>query len=88
MDEIAFAGGFGGTANSNYYLYTNQAYWTMTPYHFNGSVARMFFVSSSGYFSNTLVYSTYGVRPVINLRHDVTISGTGTSTDPYQVVGA
>ena len=29
-----------------------------------------------------------GVRPVINLASDVTLSGTGTASDPYIVEGA
>lgn len=29
-----------------------------------------------------------GVRPVINLASDVKVTGSGTSTDPYVVVGA
>lgn len=30
--------------------------------------------------------STSGVRPVINLASDVTITGSGTSSDPYVVI--
>ena len=37
-----------------------------------------------GYYSRVEL----GVRPVINLDASVTLSGTGTSTDPYTVVGA
>ena len=34
------------------------------------------------------VYIEYGVRPVINLKADVQLTGTGTANDPYVVVGA
>ena len=34
------------------------------------------------------VSSTSGVRPVINLRSDVEITGSGTTSDPFKVVGA
>ena len=57
----------------------------MSPYYFNstGSYAVVFYVYSSGGFSNNHVHGASGVRPVINLSADVTISGSGTSTDPY-----
>ncbi len=86
-DEVAFAGGVYGTNNTSYYLYNNQYYWTMSPYYFNstGSYAVVFYVYSSGGFSNNHVHGASGVRPVINLSADVTISGSGTSTDPYLV---
>lgn len=29
-----------------------------------------------------------GIRPVINIRSDTVLSGSGTSTDPFKVVGA
>ena len=46
-------------------------------------------LSGSIYNPNTdNVNNIYGIRPVINLRADVTLSGTGTSSDPYMVVGS
>ena len=87
-DEVVLAGGFGGTENQSYYLYTGQNYWTMSPYHFDpNSYARVFYVYSTGFLGNG-VPGVYGVRPVINLDANVTLSGTGTSTDPYVVEGA
>lgn len=58
----------------------------MSPGNF-GSVARVFFVSSYGYLdARNRVGTTYGVRPVINLKADATISsGDGTSSNPYVI---
>ena len=85
-DEVIYAGGFGGTTNSNYYLYTNQSYWTMSPYIFYGTYADVFIVISNSYFGYINVdNSTVGVRPVINLRADVKLTGGGTVSDPYIV---
>ena len=84
-DEVAYAGGVWATSNTSYYLYTNSAYWTMSPFNFAGSRARVFRVYSDGDLSNGNVNSSYGVRPVINLRGDLSVTGTGTSTDPYEV---
>ena len=87
-DEVVLAGGFGGSSNSSYYLYTGQRYWTMSPYVVNSAGARMFVMDSIGDLSASDVNETSGVRPVINLSADVTLSGRGTSTDPYVVEGA
>ena len=84
-DEVVLAGGFGGRNNTSYYLYTNQTYWTMSPSGFNGSNASVFRVPSSGYLTSFNVNSAWGVRPVINLKADVTISGSGTASSPYVV---
>ena len=87
-DEVAFAGGVNGSDNTSYYLYTGQNYWTMSPTYFDGrGWSGVFFVNSNGHLSWILVNSEYGVRPVINLKSDVTItSGDGTADDPYVVV--
>ena len=85
-DEVSMAGGVYGTSNSSYYLYTGQYYWTMSPYYFNSSGrAYVFVVNSSGGLSNWRVAYAYGVRPVLNLSADVTLTGSGTQTDPYVV---
>ena len=86
-DEVAYAGGVYGQTNNGYYLYTNQHYWTMSPHDFNGSYARVFYVYSDGFLLDSYVNGgTRGVRPVINLKADVTITGSGTISDPYVVV--
>ena len=88
-DEVAFAGGVYGTSNSSYYLYSNYAvYWTMSPYNFDGSIALVFRVSSSGSLNDYRVPSPYGVRPVINIRSDIELTGTGSQDNPFKVVGA
>ena len=87
-DEVAMAGGVYGQTNQSYYLYTNSAYWTMSPYLFNASFsfAFVFIVNSSGYLNGSNVSNTIGVRPVINLSADVTAkSGNGTSSKPYEI---
>ena len=90
-DEVVLAGGFGGSSNQNYYLYTNEHYWTMSPVRvISSGSASIFRVTSVGSLDNNTLYgyTTAGVRPVINLDASVQLSGTGTSTDPYKVEGA
>ena len=85
-DEVVLAGGFAGSSNNSYYLYTGEYYWTMSPSDFYSTGgARVFIVTSSGYFGSDNVNNANGVRPVINLKADVTITGEGTSSNPYKV---
>ena len=84
-DEAAMAGGVVGTNNTNYYLYTGQYYWTMSPYDSHGSSrSNLFRIDSSGNldsYSSTNI--TLSVRPVINLSPNSTLSGIGTIFNPY-----
>ena len=89
-DEIAYSGGaVGAMANTSFYLYTNQDYWTMSPYNYFGGMSYNFFVDYYGsYFASNGVNYSKGIRPVINLKSEVQLTGLGTTSDPYQVVGA
>ncbi len=87
-DEVAMAGGFGGTASTNYWLYTNQYYWAMSSWgYFSEGFARAWVTQEGGALWGAWeVRRSYGVRPVINLNADVTFSGgTGTSSNPFVV---
>ena len=88
MDEVVMAGGKWETANNSYYLYNGQNYWTMSPYLASSfPYARVFFVNGGGFLTNfDINSSTPGVRPVINLKSDITFnSGNGTLDNPYVV---
>ena len=78
------------SSNRNNYLYTGQHYWTMSPSYFNGSSARVFNVNSDGRLDLDYWYvnDSTGVRPVINLKADTPLTGSGTTSDPFKVVGA
>ena len=86
-DEVIMGGlPWNGTTASNY-LYTGQAYWTMTPYRVDslGGVD-VFSVDSTGALHSSFVDSMFGVRPVINLSADVKVTGSGTAGDPFVVL--
>ena len=88
VDEAAFAGGVYLSANPEYYLYTGQIYWTMSPSYFNSSTAHAYAwsVGSSGYLAANWVSTSYGVRPVVKLSADILITGgDGTKVNPYMV---
>ena len=87
-DEIAFAGSIAYTYNLSTYLQENTGtnwWWSLSPGFFGGSLARVWVVYS-GHLRNDYVGDGDGLRPVISLVSDATISrGTGTSEDPYVV---
>ena len=88
-DEMAMAGGLMNHENNKFYLYNGISYYTMSPSYFipSSTVSVVSNVRENGdltpYFDVRFVY---GVRPVINLKPDVTIlSGDGTSIAPYVI---
>ena len=91
-DEVALAGGrsyYNGaySSNSNYYLYNGKYYWALSPSYFisKGSHAYVWCVMPSGSL-NPWYYVAYshGVRPVINIKADTTITkGDGSSINPF-----
>ncbi len=85
MDEVWYAGG-NTPRNSSYYLYTDSEYWTMSPSCFDGSYAHVFLVNSHGTLGFDWVFVTLGVRPVLNLKADVQLTGSGSASDPFTVV--
>ena len=88
-DEAALAGVTWNNPKSSY-LNTGQYYWTMSPcYHFSSYGAYVFVVYDNGRLDdNEVLWTDSGVRPVINLKSAIAISGSGTTSDPFKVVGA
>ena len=90
IDEANMAGGIYNSVNTQYYLYTGQQYWTMSPSRFASglALASAWLVNTAGrlYYGSS-VSARLGVRPVVNLSADVLISGgDGTAINPYVVV--
>ena len=93
-DEAAMAGGLTPDVNNNsyianmdYYLYTGDWYWTMTPFGFSGGRAYVGHVSSDGHLTGGYVGDNDGARPVVSLNSDAISGGRGTMTDPFVVEG-
>ena len=87
-DEVTFAGGLYHQNNTSYYLnnQSNGSYWTMSPNSAGGGGnAGVFIVNSAGNLNSYSVNSTWGVRPVINLKANIKLTGQGTSSSPYEV---
>ena len=82
-DEVVFAGYAHIYQNDAVYLLENtgnEAWWTMSPFQNN-----MVFCVSYGNVTFNDFNSSAGVRPSIALNSDVTVTGSGTSEDPYIV---
>ncbi len=85
IDEVYLAGGYNAN-NYNYYLYTGDVYWTMSPHSFADNQAVVRFVGGNGYANYTTTVSyPYAIRPVINLKPDSLNTGDGTASNPYRI---
>ena len=84
-DEVAIAGGVYNTNNYNYYLSNGESFFTMTGAEYNNLTAYMFIVTNTGSISTAPTTSSYGIRPVINLEPTLTVSGSGTTENPYTI---
>ncbi|MCM1053112.1 MAG: hypothetical protein NC483_03980 [Ruminococcus sp.] len=88
-DEVAYAG-FIDNYNSgirNNYLTIGLTYWTISPSNFEAA-SKVYLVQESGFleFYHGLTTSKLYVRPIINLRSDVTFTGNGTQSNPFKVI--
>ncbi|MDY4544620.1 MAG: hypothetical protein SPE00_04830 [Bacilli bacterium] len=89
-DEVAMAGGVYGSSNSSYYLYTNQSYWSGSPFAFSSDSsfggAIEFNVNSLGDLGGTFVYTEHNdARPVVSLSSKAKLLGNGTYSNTYTV---
>lgn len=89
-DEIEYAGALIGVGNNNYYLYNSaivNPVWTMSPSKGNQDEFYPYTISTSGSLDDqTVGNQKKGVRPVINIRKDLSVVGKGTIDEPYELL--
>ena len=75
----------------NSYLTTGYGFWTITPIGGYNPISNSYWATSVFLYTDVGImddghpdHSQY-LRPVINIRNDVTINGSGTKEDPYTV---
>ena len=73
-----------GTPSSSWLYKSGTSQWTVSPY--SSSAFFVFDVRSAGNVVNSHAYNGYGVRPVLYLRSDIKLQGSGGSDDPYEIV--
>ena len=86
-DEIAFSGSIAYTYNRSTYLQENTGttwWWSLSPYIFGGDFALVWGVDS-GFLYYDFVNDYYGLRPAISLVSSTSVTGNGTSDNPYVV---
>ena len=64
---------------------TAQYYWSSSPYRYQVGFSWIRGVLTSGQSSDGNPNFASGVRPVITLKPDITLTGSGTDVDPYKV---
>lgn len=91
-DELVYAGATGldpatmtYITNAEFYLYKGDFYWTMTPFVFAGGRASVVNLDDDGSVDNDDVGNDSGVRPVVSLRSDAILWGSGTMNDPFVI---
>lgn len=91
-DELVYAGATGidpatmtYITNTEFYLFNGDFCWTMTPFFFAGGDAYVGYLSDYGRVDLNGVYDYSGVRPVVSLRSDAILGGSGTMNDPFVV---
>ena len=85
-DEVVYAGGYYSMDNDNNYLYngnSNNFFYTMSPSGSDGTTSFLWVMGR--YIGCGSVSGIYLLRPVINLKNDVIVSGNGKSSNPYQL---
>ena len=86
VDEVVYAGAAYFVNNASYYLYTGEAYWTMSPYIFFSPDAHVLYVLSTGGLSNNYVDYSFAAVPAVSLKPEATVKrGTGAYNDPYVI---
>ena len=73
-----------GTPSSSWLYKSGTSQWTVSPYA--GGAFNVFDVASAGNVTGTGARISLGVRPVLYLRSDIKLQGSGGSDDPYEII--
>ena len=86
-DEVVYAGGYLNKKMSAWYLYSDIDTFMINPGGFDKTNGRGWVVyrNQDNVSGSTLLIMSRPVRPVINIKPDIKVSGTGTSSDPFVV---
>ena len=83
--ELVMAGASFDDDNKDYFLNTNQSFWTMSASSFDG-VAKVYISNSNGKIvESDVATANIGIRPVISVREDIIVNrGSGLANEPYE----
>lgn len=86
IDEVIYAGANIKDANTAFYLYNKDSgtFWTMSGAKYKNGSYYPFAINENGKLTtDTIATLNRGVKPVINIKADVSSSGKGTIENPY-----
>ena len=84
-DEVVYAGGYYARYNSNYYLYNNRQFWSMSLAGYDDNSSSVWHVNNTGHINGHYNNASSSIRPVVNIKLDTKVTGTGTISDPYVI---
>lgn len=84
LDELVIAGANKDKPNNNFYLFTGNNYYTISPtkFYYTGYVG---ILDNSGKISESLLTSDRVIMPVININGNLKLKGNGTIDVPYEL---
>lgn len=89
-DEVEYAGALIGVGNNSYYLYNSSIVnpvWTMSPSRGNQYEFYPYAISTTGSLDDQSIGNQKrSIRPVINIRKDISVVGKGTIEEPYELL--
>ena len=86
-DEASMVGLLLSTNNNSNYLFLESPFWLLTPFYMNDyNEINAFAVHLTGYFTYVATNNIYGVRPVISIRGDITVTGDGSNANPFKLL--
>ena len=86
VDEVMLAGMSFGIDNLDFYLFVGTDYWTMSPGEITTSEAEVFSLRTSGRLGSGSTSGRRSIRPVISLKYDTEMIGSGKYNDPYRML--
>ena len=73
--------------NTNWMYISGTSWWSLSPYAFSDFADAVFFVSTDGTLYYRLARYSDGVRPAVYLTSSLSLSGSGSQSDPYRIIG-
>lgn len=84
-DEVIYAGGTISEENKNFYLYSVNAYFTMTSAIIDDEDYYPFIVEDGQVVYDSVGTVSFAIKPVINIIKDSYVAGSGLIDDPYTI---
>ena len=84
VDDVMYAGGVNNTANTSFYLYKDIKGFLTSSYASDANIYQSSKTKSIGEITKT---TALDIRPVITLKSDTKLAGSGTEANPFYVSG-